>query len=240
LLPEGYLVTLVGEPGCGKSYLSYVLSLALATRTTVLERELFVPRTVLYFDQENSRPDRDEYVRMAWHGLGRPSISLLERHFWPQHFTLGDLGWYKTMTACIEEIRPDLVVVDTATPSFCIRDEDKNAEAGFVINQLRVLQRTYAPLTFLVLKHQLLVHERQQRLTVRGAKHWEGAADSVLFYLKAPGRKAQDGLHAAYLESIKGRAFGLSSGTQLHVKPTWTADRKGKRLGLYVPSAEWQ
>ena len=55
-LPRQSCILLAGEPGAGKSFLCYTLSLALATGRPFLHWPL-LPKKVCYFDQENSYPD---------------------------------------------------------------------------------------------------------------------------------------------------------------------------------------
>ena len=81
LLPAEVLFTLVGIPGAGKSYLAYTIGLALAGGVPVLGITPPAPTRVLYCDQENSRADRRQYQRWAWHGIGAPSLDVSTEHF---------------------------------------------------------------------------------------------------------------------------------------------------------------
>ena len=224
LLPQGSLVVLAGEAGAGKSVLCYTLSLALAGGADFLGH-LLTPRPVAYFDQENSRPDCVQYLRWAWYGLGCPPLPVIAAnlHFAP--FQLGSRAWEERAASLIVPAQPSLLVFDTATPSCDIRDENDNGEATQAVLAIRRLQAlTSPPSTALVLKHAKVLTEHHQR-TIRGAKAWLGAADSVIFHLRNPGQPRKDGLAGTRLEPWKTRAFGLKR--TLSIDPQWTPDQRG-------------
>ena len=227
-LPMGSLVMLGGEACTGKSYLSYTLSLALATGTPVLGWDLS-PRRVLYFDQENSRADCIQYLRWAWNGLGQPDIELADENLRFVHFGLSGAAWPSQMAIYVNSHRPQLIVVDTTTPACDITDENDNAEASRTVLHFRQIQALGSPQpTILALKHARVNSQAVQgtrRYTLRGAKAWEGMADSVIFQLRAPGHPRSDGLTNTRLEPAKTRAFGLRK--SLYIEPTWTPDHEG-------------
>lgn len=224
IIPEGYLIALAGEPGTGKSFTCYTLSLALATGTPFLGIPL-TPRRVLYFDQENSMPDCIEYHKRAWHGLDCPDRELIAKNYFFYHFHLGGPHWVRNAAEAIQAVEPALIIIDTTTPCCHIQDENDNAEATRVINAIRSIQ---GPATVVALKHAKLHTEGDARYTLRGAKAWEGAVDSILFQLRSEGRPRQDGLCVTRIMPQKVRAFGLSS--TIKVEPSWCHDNKGIRL----------
>jgi len=227
LLTRGSLVVLAGDAGAGKSLLCYALGLALAGRVPFLGHPVS-SATVLYFDQENSRPDAIQYLRWAWHGLKCPPLASLQQHFHFAPFQLGSRHWAERAALLIEPLQPALLIFDTATPCCDIRDENDNGEATQTITTIRRLQALVSPpATALVLKHAKILTEHHQR-TIRGAKAWLGAADSVMFLIRPAGRPRADGLVNTRLEPWKTRAFGLR--TTLHITPVWTADRLGLTL----------
>jgi len=231
-LPRGALLALAGVPGAGKSYLCYYLSMAVACGLSVLGLQPPRPFRVVYFDEENSRPDRIQYERWAWHGLGKPALDRLIENFWPVPFALGSSEWAEEAAAILDELQPDLFVVDTATPACDIRNENDNGEAAQVIAQLRHLMRLSTPeASALVLKHAKLIHE-DGSYTLRGAKTWMGQVDSFSFLVRAVGRPTTDarkrGLSRTRLVPGKVRAFGLR--TPLLIEPRFTADFSGLSL----------
>ena len=233
LIPRNYVITLIAGEGAGKSTLSYTLSMALATGSTVLNTAPTSPQTVLYFDMENGKPDAVRYAKRAYYGLGRPSLTLLEEHLWIEHFTLGSADWKRTAEARVKAVRPALIVFDTAIsccPPLTAKGEDDNAEASRTITAIKQLCQMVTPhASSLILKHAKTFPVGVQEYDLRGAKAWKGAADSVLFLVKhkAPGRAG----HTTTLLPLKSRAFGLQQ--ELHIKPTWVEDGKGLRLELW-------
>lgn len=231
LLHRGTMIVLAGEAGIGKSTLSYMLTVAKATGQPFLGRPL-TPGRVLYFDEENSQPDFEEYLRWVWRGLGRPDPSLLDEHIKMERFSLTATAprHFEYMAETAKEWQPELIVLDTATPACRIRDENDNGEASFAISQLRRIQLATGPLTtFLILKHAKLDHEDGRR-RVRGAKIWIGATDATIFHLAVAGRPRKDGLRISRLEPEKVRAFGLR--TPLRLIPSWVGEGPQKGLML--------
>lgn len=228
VLPRGSLVTLAGEPGAGKSYLSYTLSLALATQQPILGATPDRPCKILYFDQENSRPDRDQYLRWAWNALGQPSLNLINQNFWTYHFTLGGRDWAMKAAEVIAIHRPDMFIFDTTTPCCAIEDENDNAQASKAIDQIRRLQCITNPTSAcLILKH-AKVEKDHGTYTLRGAKTWAGAVDSVIYQTKSAGHPRTDGLINTYLQPSKTRAFGLRQAWK--IEPHWNLTKTGLEL----------
>ncbi len=238
-LCEGTIVILAGEPGVGKSVLSYTLSIAVASgngQTHFLGRPA-KPGKVLYFDEENSLPDARQYLRWAWRGLGKPLIPPLAANFKVEHFSLVSQGIsrYDYMVSKAMEFKPSLIVLDTATPVCHIQDENDNGEASLALRSLRRVRSMAGPqCTILVLKHAKLLNDASERRTIRGAKAWLGEADAVLYHVATPGRPRKDGLRTSRIEPDKVRAFGLRDVIDIH--PEWTGELGERGLKLNVPS----
>lgn len=225
MLAQGSLVILAGAPGVGKSVLSYTLALAVASGESFLGAPTHAGK-VLYFDEENSLPDVQQYLRWAWRGLGKPLLDNLESHLYIEHFSLASVGThrYDYMRDAAAQYRPYLIVLDTASPACDIRDENDNAEASRAIHQLRrVLGAAGPQATMLILKHARIDNMPGLPRTIRGAKTWLGELDSVLFHVADRGRPRKDGLRPSRIEPDKVRAFGLRN--TLSIIPSWTADR---------------
>lgn len=236
MLAQGTMVTLAGEPGVGKSFLSYYLAYCVATGAHFLSLPT-TPQNVCYFDEENSRPDFIKYNQRVWHGLGAPSLDLLTPRLHLYHQTLVD-KWQPRMLAAAKDHAPGLIVIDTATPALHIQDENDNAEASLAIQNLRAVQRAAGPhCTVLILKHERQRDPSQHRRTIRGAKVWLGAVDQTFYHaIPRGGRRRSDGLRRTILEPDKMRSFGLDSA--LLIDPAWTdPSRKGLTLhGKLVPA----
>ena len=218
-IPEGSLIALAGEPGTGKSFLSYTLGMNLAIGIPVLGWEFSRPFTVLYFDQENSQSDSTQYLRWVYYAMALPIGStslhdaLLAKNFHLASFALGSDNWASQAADYVRAVRPQLIIIDTTTPSCNVQDENDNAEATRTIKALRWLMAQTTPVAAcLALKH-AKVRTDGHGHTLRGAKAWEGSVDSIVFQVRAPWRpsKAQlaSGLRATRLVPAKHRAFGL-------------------------------
>lgn len=231
MLTRGSLIALAGLPGVGKSYLSYYISMALATGTDILDKPINNTVKILYFDQENSRSDRVKYERRCYYGLDKPDKDLLNKNFWSRSFELGDKDWIKMAKDRIEEIQPDLIFFDTATPCFRIEDENDNAEAARIIDAIRRLMNVAKTNpTAVVLKHAKILPDNGG-YTLRGAKAWEGQVDGIIYQTTTPGRPRTDGLKNTQLVPGKTRAFGLSN--TIKIVPEWIDDEKtGLRLSV--------
>lgn len=249
LLLQGGLVCFAGAPAAGKSYVSYTIGLAVASGAPALSG--IVPageaRTVVYFDQENGRQDRDAYIRRAWEGLGfvngrKPDTKLLQRHFHPVHFKLGDKDWEEAATPYLEALQPRLVVFDTATSCFAPDSENDNSEANREIQAIRRLMTLTSPeFTALVLRHAATPKDGEKR-RMRGAQGWQSFTDGVLFQTKTAGRPRGDGLNKTYIDSDKTRAFGLPQDKKIEITPRWTNDQKSglALFGKYVTAEKFR
>lgn len=231
-VPRGTLIALAGMPGVGKSYLSYYMSFALATGTSFLGMQPEKPFKTLYFDQENSRHDRVEYERRCYIGQDKPDLDLLGENFWCASFELGSKDWFQVAQAHIEMHKPDLIIFDTATPCFRVENENDNSEAAIIIGKLRQLMTLTKPNPgVIVLKHGKIVTDSVERkMTLRGAKAWEGQVDSIVYQTLCAGRPRNDGLRNTQLSPSKTRAFGLDK--DLKIYPEWIDDKAGVRLSL--------
>ena len=242
LIPDfiaaGSLVTLGGEPGAGKSYLSYSISLALTTSTPLLGWTIDRPRRILYIDQENSRADCIEYFRWAWRALGCPDPTLVTQNLTFVHFGLPAAAWAQQLAVYATAVKPDLIILDTTTPTCAIQDENDNGEASRAIMALRNIQALVHPApAILALKHARVnskAEAGERRYTLRGAKAWEGQADSVIFQIRAQGHPRTDGLTNTRLEPAKTRAFGLRQ--TIHIEPQWLPNRAGIYLSTASPA----
>jgi hypothetical protein len=249
LIPEmilqGTCVLLAGDAGAGKSYVSYTMGLALAAGCEALSGIVpaGTPKRVLYFDEENSTGDRDKYLKRSYFGLFKdgkgPDIYELADNFLPVQFELGDVDWFDRAAYFVEQWQPHLMVFDTATPAFNIQDENSNSEATVAIKQVRRLMAMTDPkATAIILKHAKVSSEKGAPRMIRGAKAWKGAADQLMFQVRAQGRPRKGGLQLTRLVPDKSRAYGLSQ--TIFITPSWTdEDKTGLALaGSYEPNKE--
>ena len=227
-LPKRSCVLLAGQEGAGKSFLAYTLAMGLATGTSVLGWTT-VPSSVLYFDQANGWPDCVQYLRWAWHGLGTPPLDLIRQNLHMAHFQLGARNWVDRAGTLVVRTQPALLVFDTATPCCGLEDENDNAEASRSVNKIRALCGLSGA-SALILKHAKIQHDGHAGYSIRGAKTWGGAVDSVVFHVRSAGHPRTDGLANTKLEPTKTRAFGLR--LPVKITPVWTQNQRGLSLHL--------
>ena len=221
---KGQVILMAGEAGVGKSFLQYNLAMSLASGLPFLGLESRQTK-VLYFDEENSRPDLQQYLRQIWRGLGCPSIPVLEQNLIIQHFTLASKGKdrYQGMIQIAAEVKPGLIVIDTATPVCGITNENDNGEASDAMKSLRAVKESSGPdTTLIVLKHIKFSHDPTETTTIRGAKAWLDMADAVIFHKLSVGKPRSDGLRNCRLCPSKVRAYGLRS--ELAIVPSWCGE----------------
>ncbi len=245
-LPQETMLIYCGDAGVGKSFTWYTISLALASGMSAMSG--FIPsgepKRVLYYDDENSMPDRAKYAKMAYTGLiaqnggEEPDLQLINDNFMAAHFRLGHPGWADAMRFDIENFQPHIVVVDTAASCFNIENENDNSEAQVVIRQLRSLMRVCEPGASMVIAKHANTPGAVGGKTVRGAKSWKGQSDQMVFHCKSPGKPRGDGLSRTRISPDKKRAYALQS--TLYITPHWT-DKKRSGIVLeasYKPSKE--
>lgn len=231
---QGQIIIIAGEPGVGKSYLSYTLAMAIAGQRRFLDLDT-AHGPVLYFDEENGLADLRQYLIWTWHGLDQPDVSTLNKNLHVHHFALVKQGArrYKYMAEAAAHVKPLLIIIDTASPACQIEDENDNAEAGRAIKQLRLVREVAGPqCSMIILKHAKLTHESTDKRTIRGAKTWLGELDGVIYHVGTSGPPRKDGLRASSLIPDKVRAFGLR--TILKINPMWKGEKDTLDKGLIL------
>ena len=234
-LIQGSFTTLIGESGAGKSTIAYLLALAVASGQPVLSGLVrpAEPRRVLYFDDENSGPDGNRYLRTAFQGmvggsttLERTMAKLLDENLRVVRGKLRRAGehWAEAVADWVIAYRPHLIVYDTANACTNVEEENSNAEAGRTINKLKDIATINESDGFvacsLPLKHAKTRAEKGQIRTVRGAKVWKDMSDQTVFQIKLMGRPRKDNLSGTRLVPDKTRAYGLRN--PIYIDPMWT------------------
>lgn len=212
LIPKGSLIAMCGLAGVGKSVFGYTLALALGSGCQILGRDT-KPARILYVDEENGHRDRRAYVYRAWVGLGRPDKQVLAANVAIHGFALstGDLPWDVTLRGIASDFKPNLIVVDTVTPAFRIKDENSNGEAAIAAQKIRgVMNSAGSDCAALIMKHLRVNHDTGQ-VDMRGAKFWKGTVDAIWYHRRPGGRPRKDGLYKTYIRPEKVRAFGLQT-----------------------------
>lgn len=237
ILVQGSFGCLVGESGAGKSNIAYLIAMAVASGMPALSGLIpkGPPKRVLYFDDENSVPDRNKYLRRAWQGLKahnrrEPSLKLLQQNLWVFGGALGGEDWDDIVERLVTQLVPEGLFFDTANACFGIDEENSNSEAGKIIRRIKQLQKLVDPVALaFIIKHAKTRTEAGQIRTVRGAKIWKDQSDWFLFQVKAGGRPRKDGLSLTRLVSDKKRAYGLER--PIYITPSYT---DAARTGLVL------
>ena len=237
LLHKSTSVILMSKAGMGKSFISYSLGIALATGSHFFGSKLD-PSRVLYIEHENSPSVVQKYAEWAWQGMYSPDLDLVKRNFFLAHYPFdayrdSENSMWGPARAAVSQVKPHLIVIDTANSVCDLPEENDNASASRAMNELKRLLPYAAPgCVLLVLKHALDNHKDRSVKTVRGAKAWEGIADAVLHLGTMKGGKPdKEGWRRTILTPVKTRAFGLrhpllitpvhtsAGGVQLHTSP---------------------
>lgn len=146
LIPEGWITTLYGRGGSGKSLLALIVAYSI-----VLGRSVFgcpvLQGTVLYVDGELSS---DEFRRRSYRvcrgfGLTKPPAGVNYRRF---HGNLSDPKSIALLESAIRQFRPQLVVVDSFEALLLGRDTNSIND---VVGRLRHLESLSA--TVLLIDH---------------------------------------------------------------------------------------
>ena len=213
IIPASTIVLVAGDAGVGKSTMNLSEGLHIALGLPHLGHQTVQGR-VLYFDEENSRPDIASYLQQLWLGMGQPNPAILKQNFAIEHFSLGNPRWAEAMDKLATEFQPQIIYIDTATSTLAIEDENQNAEAQRAVQKLRhIVRDTASHPAIKILKHAKYQsgggHKGQVRRTIRGAKAWVGAVDQTMYHIRAQGAPLKGGFHRTILVPDKRRAFGL-------------------------------
>lgn len=236
ILPRQSFAILAGEPSAGKTTLAQHLSMCAAGGHAFLGTYAVEPTRVLYIDEENGLLDVERYWQSMWRGLGCPDPDAIAASLRIEHFSIS-AAWDRDLTALAKDYQPGLIVIDTATPTMQIIDENDNAEASRKIQLLRRVQRAANnDTTLLVLKHEKTRDDKTHRRTVRGAKTWIGQVDIVMYL--SFGRGGSGKMKKTYLRADKPRAFGLDHVVQITPSVLETALGPGLNLNAHALSEE--
>jgi len=182
LFERGTLTVIAAAPSAGKSFVMASLAVAAIQGKPWLGRPTH-GRRVLYIDNEN----HPRIVRWRLQGLGMVNEDRGNlRYFLREGVRIGEGPWLEKVKAEIDEYRPDLMVLDTATSTLAVKSGNDNSEVGAMMGLLRGLCESGVAMV-------LLHHERktssengrgQAGAAMLGAGQWQGQADQHLSLLK--------------------------------------------------------
>lgn len=223
-IPAGTVVIVAGDAGVGKSVMNLGEGLHVALGRPFLGLKT-VQRRVLYFDEENSRPDLGAYIHRLWVGMGQPDLAELGKFFQLEHFSLGSKDWYQRLEIIAHAYNPGMIYFDTATSAFAISEENDNGLAQAICAKMQHLIRALPGQPAIkILKHAKYEsgggQKGKPRRTIRGAKAWRSAADQMQFHIRERGAPRKNGLSPTILVPDKTRAFGLRG--NIRIMPSYT------------------
>lgn len=195
LFERGTLTVVAAAPSAGKSFLCASLAVAVIRHQPWLERATNGNR-VLYIDGENH--PRITHWRLQGLGMTNEDRPLL-RYYLRQGIRIGEGQWLAKVEAEIEQFKPDLVVLDTATSTLAVKSANDNSEVGAIMTQLRGL--CGHDLALVLLHHERKppagdTGKRDAGAAILGGIQWQGQADSHLSVSKVgkvQKRRAPDG-----------------------------------------------
>jgi RecA-family ATPase len=228
-LPRGSRIILAGEAGIGKSLVSYNLAFSVATGQPFFGMPT-APRTVLYVDQENGRPDHTRYMHWVYNGNGPFDMERLEDNLHIESLSLSRPDRIAQIGELATKYRPQLIVIDTVNSALNIQNENDNSEAMRLLHQLREVEAVSDNPSVVLLKHAKIDPKGETGPMIRGAKGWKDNTDGSYFHLPGPGAPPNDpSLRRTQIIPDKIRAYGLR--TRLHILPGWV-NKGSKHEGL--------
>jgi hypothetical protein len=184
VLTKGWITLFSGAPGVGKSYAYQSLLAAALTGGTWLGRPVAGIDRILVVDEEN--PPDVVWQRLRALGVRQEHADQL-RYFSQIGCRLGADTWADELISIVEEFRPDLVVVDSASSATATAVNENDSISVMFSEVLRPLAR--AGCAVLVLHHHRkaggAVGER-----ILGGMQWEGQIDRHLSF-EAPDKAAK-------------------------------------------------
>lgn len=205
--------------------LCYCMAVALASGRPFLGKPTSSER-VLYFDEENSQSDSDAYLKRVWLGLQSPRIDDLDANLHLYHMSLSR-SYAAEMAKAAAEVKPGLIIIDTANAACQIEDENDNAQASRAIKALRKARESAGrpDCALLILKHAKVTHDKKgvEYRDIRGAKTWKSELDGLIIHTAPRGAPPKHGKYRhTFLWPAKSRAFGLIA--PIEVVPTCSGD----------------
>lgn len=177
ILEQGAVTLFAGDSGAGKSLIASTMAIAILKGEPWLGHEVRQGR-VLVLDNENAARLVDKRLRML--GLTDEAAKGL-RYYSRLGVQLGSGTWLEQTLAEVDEFKPSLVILDTASSTTTATANDGDSVARLYATVLRPLAGFDSAV---LLQH----HERKPqqgaprdaRNAVLGSVHWRTQADTML------------------------------------------------------------
>lgn len=192
LLPKGSFTLVSGPPKVGKSFLTILMAISLATGREFMGRKVAAPQKVLFVEEEDVAQLVVQRLKQLCKGLNltKEEKATLKDNlfFWPRN---GLLISVKTdgLLVCelnddIKKINADVVIVDVLA---LIHDGDENnvRDMTVVLKTLVAYQDANEGLTMVILHHTNKQASAKGTMTsIRGSSAISGRTDNALFLNK--------------------------------------------------------
>jgi len=228
----GDISLIVGEPGCGKSWVTLDLAITQALGLPTMGHFHTDPRRVLLVDEENPA---DEVWRRLRHILAAWEVSpegLSERLFISkpcQGFSFREPSFVKAIQRQIDELQPEIIIFDSLTAIADIRDESKAPEVRRFYHDRLYPLRALNNATIICVHHTSKAVYQIERTVraqafARGSIDFLAGCDSALLLENAPAAHGPGTLKLSPLKVRRGEMpsdilLRLVKGTSGGVRP---------------------
>lgn len=175
-IERGTVVLLSADSGVGKSMVMMSAELAMIQGKPWLGHATHGQR-VMVIDEENFK----RVVHSRFHAMGMTNADRQNmRYFLRLGVSLGADDWTERVLEEIEDFKPDLLVIDTASAATAVDVNDNSGVSKLFRDHIRPLADETA---VVILHHERKQQSGQQRRAAHdmmGARQWGGQADSHL------------------------------------------------------------
>ncbi|TFH66985.1 MAG: AAA family ATPase [Gemmatimonadales bacterium] len=248
MIARGDCSLFVGPPGSGKSWITMEFGVAGASQRPIFGIFQSRPLKVLIVDEENPVDGQHRRLRALVKAWGLEGPELLGRLYLAQPcqgFTFRDAEYVRSLHRLVEEIHPDLIVLDSMTAISTIRNENDAVEVRQFFHDCLYPLRSICGSTVLCIHHtSKAAYQYDEQVEevgmARGSIDYIAASDSAL--ILRPVQRGGSTLRLAPIKTRRGRIpdpiiLEIVDGTEGGARPlartppktNKTADTKSQR-----------